>query len=312
MRASASTNISDVFLGSEQSKYAGIALFITILIICLAILFTSSKIPIEQRLVFVIFILIITIPSILMSLFELTCIVTGGNYNTRWWCWALAWVLAVMIIFYCIMIIISLFISMTNYDLANERISDDLEKNKVDNTTDNINANNYAKNIMNSYEEDENNPYHSANDYHDQHNYHDQRDQRDQRDQHDQHDQHDENEEHDHREQNEQYMRTMSQQDSSSPQYLPPMLQSKQPQIPQQSQHMNVNQQSQHMNVNQQSINGSYTGFDSSDNLSPLDTPLTYMNEVAQQQQHPNVNSHSRNNENIEAFSDDSTLFSLY
>ena len=152
--APASTNLSDVFLGSEQSKYAGIALFITILIICLAILFTSSKIPIEQRIVFVIFILIITIPSILMSLFELTCIVTGGNYTTRWWCWALAWVLAIMIIFYCIMIIISLFISMNNYDMANERINEDIANNKVDDA----NANIYAKNIMNTYEQDLNNP----------------------------------------------------------------------------------------------------------------------------------------------------------
>lgn len=154
MAPSSTTNLSDVFLGSDQSRFAGIALFITILIICLAILFTSSKIPIEQRIVFVIFILIITIPSILMSLFELTCIVTGGNYTTRWWCWALAWVLAIMIVFYCIMIIISLFISMTNYDMANERINEDIANNKVDDTSDNTNANNYAKNIMNTYEQD--------------------------------------------------------------------------------------------------------------------------------------------------------------
>ena len=85
-----------------------------------------------------------------MSLFELTCIVTGGNYNTRWWCWLLAWVLAVMIIFYCIMIIISLFISMSTYDLANERIADDSVKNDVDNSD----ANSYAKDLMNSYEKD--------------------------------------------------------------------------------------------------------------------------------------------------------------
>lgn len=156
----ATTKLSDVFLGSEQSKYAGIALFITILIICLAILFTSSKIPIEQRIVFVIFILIITLPSILMTLFELTCIVTGGNYNTRWWCWALAWLLAILIIFYCVMIIISLFISMTNYDLANERITEDIANNKVDETTDNTNANNYAKNIMKTYEQENQQAHH--------------------------------------------------------------------------------------------------------------------------------------------------------
>jgi len=151
--AATTTNLSDVFLGSDQSKYAGIALFITIIIICLSILFTTSKIPIEQRLVFVIFIIIISIPSILMTLFELTCIVTGGNYNTRWWCWLLAWVLTIMIIIYCIMIIISLFISMSSYDLANERVSDDVATNNVDNTT----ANSYAKNIMNIYENDLNN-----------------------------------------------------------------------------------------------------------------------------------------------------------
>lgn len=150
MPAMTTTNLSDVFLGSEQSRYAGIALFITILVICLAVIFTSSKIPIEQRLVFVIFILIISIPSILMSLFELTCIVTGGNYNTRWWCWLLAWVLSVMIIFYCIMIIISLFISMSTYDLANERIADDSVKNDVNNSD----ANSYAKDLMISYEKD--------------------------------------------------------------------------------------------------------------------------------------------------------------
>lgn len=150
MPAMTTTNLSDVFYTSEQSRYAGIALFITILVICLAVIFTSSKIPIEQRLVFVIFILIISIPSILMSLFELTCIVTGGNYNTRWWCWLLAWVLSVMIIFYCIMIIISLFISMSTYDLANERIADDSVKNDVNNSD----ANSYAKDLMISYEKD--------------------------------------------------------------------------------------------------------------------------------------------------------------
>jgi hypothetical protein len=48
------------------------------------------------------------------------------------------------------MIIISLFISMTNYDMANERINEDIANNKVDDA----NANNYAKNIMNTYEQD--------------------------------------------------------------------------------------------------------------------------------------------------------------
>ena len=220
MPAATTTNLSDVFLGSDQSKYAGIALFITIIIICLSILFTSSKIPIEQRLVFVIFILIISIPSILMSLFELTCIVTGGNYNTRWWCWLLAWVLAIMIILYCIIIIISLFISMSTYDLANERVSEDTVTNNV-NSTD---ANSYAKNIMNMYENDLNNP-------------------------------------------TEQQPSIDHSAENLPQQYQPPIPHQSQSTVPQQSQHMDVHQLS-----SSQPVNGNYNGFDSTDNLSPLDT----------------------------------------
>ena len=124
-------NINDIFFGSEQSKYAGIALFMTIIILCMIILFSSSRIPIGDRFVFVLFIMIISIPSILMSLFELTCIVTGGNMNTRWWCWLLAWVLSVIIIVYCVMIIISMLISMSEYDMANDRLDYSIEKNKM-------------------------------------------------------------------------------------------------------------------------------------------------------------------------------------
>lgn len=137
-------NINDIFFGSEQSKYAGIALFMTIMILCVIILFSSSRIPIGDRFMFVLFILIISVPSILMSLFELTCIVTGGNLNTRWWCWLLAWVLAVIIIVYCIMIIISMLISMSEYDMANDRLDYSMEKNKMGKDEANL----YAKKII--------------------------------------------------------------------------------------------------------------------------------------------------------------------
>jgi|UniRef100_A0A6C0LYF4 hypothetical protein len=257
MPAATTTSLSDVFLGSEQSKYAGIALFITIIIICLSILFTSSKIPIEQRLVFVIFILIISIPSILMSLFELTCIVTGGNYNTRWWCWLLAWVLAIMIIFYCIMIIISLFISMSTYDLANERVSEDTATNNV-NSTD---ANSYAKNIMNMYENDLNNP-------------------------------------------KEQQLSNEHSAEHLPQQYQPPVPQQTQSTVPQQSQHMDV-----HQLHSSQPVNGNYNGFDSSDNLSPLDTAF---NTFKTHEKQP-VNARPAEVNNVEPYTNDNIdKFSLF
>ena len=141
-------NINDIFFGSEQSKYAGIALFMTILILCMIILFSSSRIPIGDRFIFVLFILIISVPSILMSLFELTCIVTGGNYTTRWWCWLLAWVLSVIIIVYCVMIIISMLISMSEYDMANDRLDYAIDKNKMNKEDADI----YAKKLIKQHE----------------------------------------------------------------------------------------------------------------------------------------------------------------
>lgn len=143
-------SLNALFFGSEQSKYAGVALFGTIFILCLAILFSNSKIPIDQRLAFVIFIMLVAIPSILMSLFELTCIVTGGNIKYRWWCWLLAWVIAVVIILYCLMVVISLIMSMANFDIANQRVENNEENNKIDPKT----ADEYAKNVIKQYEDD--------------------------------------------------------------------------------------------------------------------------------------------------------------
>jgi flagellar biosynthesis GTPase FlhF len=251
---STSININDIFFGSEQSKYAGIALFATIIIICLAILFSSSKIPIDQRLMFVLFVIIISVPSILMSLFELTCIVTGGNYNTRWWCWALAWVLSAIIIIYCIMIIISMIMSMSSYDMANERISENIENSKVDKD----NANKYAVNIMKQYENDVNNNRSSQ--------------------QHHQPQQHIQQEPQ-HIQQKPQHIQQEPQQESQHMQQESQHMQQEPQRIQQESQHMQ--QEPQHMQQSPpihnmetqpfpQMSNNDLIGFDHNDNLSPL------------------------------------------
>lgn len=146
-------NLSSVFFGSDQSRYTGIALFGTILILCLAILFSSSKIPIDQRLAFIVFILLVSVPSILMSLLELTCIVTGGDYNTRWWCWLLAWVIAIVIIIYCLTVVITLLMSMANFDLANRRADEEKENKSIDIDT----ANQIAEDVIEQYKSDTNN-----------------------------------------------------------------------------------------------------------------------------------------------------------
>lgn len=152
-KGSSQINLSSVFFGSDQSRYTGIALFGTILILCLAILFSSSKIPIDQRLAFIVFILLVSVPSILMSLLELTCIVTGGDYNTRWWCWLLAWVIAIVIIIYCLTVVITLLMSMANFDLANRRADEEKENKSIDIDT----ANQIAEDVIEQYKSDTNN-----------------------------------------------------------------------------------------------------------------------------------------------------------
>jgi len=134
---------------------------------------------------------------------------------------------------------------MSNYDLANERITEDIATNNVDNA----NANTYAKNIMKSYEQDK-----QTN-----HTRHELQEQM----------------------QPSQPMQTSqpSQQQQSPPaqQYQPPVPPQTQYPVPQQSQHMNVNQMYPSSQEGGSDSGGGYTGFDTSDNLSPLDTAFNTM-----------------------------------
>jgi hypothetical protein len=141
---SVSKILTDVFFGTDQSKYAAIAIFITIAILCFFILFSSTDITVGERFIIIFFILLTAVPSILFSLFELTCIVTGGNRNARWWCYWLAWFISIIIILYCLLIIISMFFSMASYDVAMTRINENDEVKKISSRE----ANDYAKKIM--------------------------------------------------------------------------------------------------------------------------------------------------------------------
>jgi hypothetical protein len=95
---------------------------------------------------------------------------------------------------------------------------------------------------------------------------------------------------------------------SLAQQYQPPVPQQSQPPVPQQSQHMNSNQMHpiEH-------LNGTYSGFDSTDKLSSLDEAFKNKTHV---QQPPNVNSSMRTNqnENIEPYTPESKMdkFSLF
>jgi hypothetical protein len=139
-------NISDVFIGTKQSRYAGIAIFAAIIIVCISILFTNTDISIGQRIGIVLFIILTSIPSVFLSLFELTCIVTGGNTKTHQLCHYFAWVVAFIIIVYSAIIIISVILSMFTYNSAMDKVIDNEQTKKISKDD----ANKIAANIISS------------------------------------------------------------------------------------------------------------------------------------------------------------------
>lgn len=97
----------DIFIGVPQSKIASIAILVTLAVIMVSVLFGKEPIPFGQKFVFVILLGVLALPSVLLSLFQLTCIVTGaGAANQRWWCAAYAWIIAAFTVFYGAIVVV--------------------------------------------------------------------------------------------------------------------------------------------------------------------------------------------------------------
>ena len=95
------------FIGSPQSRYAAIAIMLAIGAVSIAILFGADAMPLSQKFFFVLLILLLSIPGILLSLLQLTCLVTGaGSENKRWWCSLYSWLMSAFVIVYSIVIIV--------------------------------------------------------------------------------------------------------------------------------------------------------------------------------------------------------------
>ena len=137
-------SVFDYFIGTSQSKYVGIALFLTILTICIAILFTHTDVSIGNRIGFVAFFILLSIFPIALSLFELTCIVTGGK-NTRYnLCNYYAWFITIIMVIYCFILILVVISSMFTYKKATDKITVTETFNKISAGD----ANTIAQNIM--------------------------------------------------------------------------------------------------------------------------------------------------------------------
>ena len=106
----ATSPLIKAIVGSTQSKYAAWAISLTILVLCVSVLVTQTEIPVGKRLLGVLFMILITVPGVILSLVELTCLVTGGSWKTNWWCWLLAWIIAIIVIVWCLVIIESMWV----------------------------------------------------------------------------------------------------------------------------------------------------------------------------------------------------------
>lgn len=105
----------DIFVGAPQSKYAAIAILVALGVVSLAMLFGKDEVPIGQKFLFVLLMLVIALPSVLLSLFQLTCLVTGAGYkNQRWWCGAYAWIGTIFVMIYSAIVVVVGIIAMTN------------------------------------------------------------------------------------------------------------------------------------------------------------------------------------------------------
>jgi len=99
--------LTSVFVGVPQSKLAGVAILVAVIVVALSILFGREPIPMTQKFVIVLVMFLLALPAILLSLFQINCLVTGAGFtNQRWWCSLYAWVISIMVVFYCVMLVV--------------------------------------------------------------------------------------------------------------------------------------------------------------------------------------------------------------
>lgn len=107
--------LTSIFVGVPQSKIAGTAILVAVVVVALSILFGKEPLPLTQKFVIVLVMFLLALPAILLSLFQINCLVTGaGLQNQRWWCGLYAWVISVMVVFYCVMLVVVGLLSYTD------------------------------------------------------------------------------------------------------------------------------------------------------------------------------------------------------
>jgi len=90
--------ILKLFIGTDQSRYAALAIVVAVIAVSFAILFGRDPLPFGQKLGFLLLVILISFPGFLLSLFQLTCIVTGGKDSPV--CGLYGWLITGLLIIY--------------------------------------------------------------------------------------------------------------------------------------------------------------------------------------------------------------------
>lgn len=121
-------SLSSLFVGVPQSKYAALAILAAVLVVSFTLLFGKDPIPFTQKMAFVLMLFLISLPGILLTLFQMTCLVTGSGFNNqRWWCGAYAWIVSILLVVYCVMLIAVAIISLTTGEKVLSEVTAEVE-----------------------------------------------------------------------------------------------------------------------------------------------------------------------------------------
>ena len=126
-------NISKLLTGTPQSQYAAIAILIAMIAIILSVLFNENDFSLSERFMLIGSVILFSIPSIILGLFDLTCVAGKTMENSLCWWWG--WVIAAIIIIICVIVVFSSISSMLTYNVATTKstnpVIDEVESNKI-------------------------------------------------------------------------------------------------------------------------------------------------------------------------------------
>lgn len=121
-------SFTNLFIGSAPSKYAALAILAAVLVVSFALLFGRDPVPFTQKMAFVLMVFLISLPGILLTLFQMTCLVTGAGFrNQRWWCSAYAWIVSALLIVYCVMLIAVAIVSLATGEKVLSTVMEEAE-----------------------------------------------------------------------------------------------------------------------------------------------------------------------------------------